>query len=177
MTHDYGQVNAMLFDITQVYGLSGSSAGFAFDLDFSDMQFGGCFPVTEPVHASGEVKNTAGVLQLEGEVSTTLHGVCDRCAKEFSRPWKVPLHAVLETDPDSADSDDLWTFPVEGDRADLDEIVRTAFVLGMDSTLLCREDCKGLCCRCGADLNLGPCSCRPETDPRFDVLKKLLKES
>ena len=40
---------------------------------------------------------------------------------------------------------------------------------------LCSEDCKGLCPRCGADLNLGPCSCKKETDPRLAVLAKLLE--
>ena len=51
------------------------------------------------------------------------------------------------------------------------DIVTTAFVLNMDSKLLCKPDCKGLCCRCGANLNDGPCGCEPELDPRFAALK------
>ena len=50
----------------------------------------------------------------------------------------------------------------------------TTFVLNMDSKLLCSEDCKGLCSRCGANLNLGPCDCKPEPDPRFAALQQLL---
>ena len=53
--------------------------------------------------------------------------------------------------------------------ADLDEILTTAFVLNMDSKLLCRPDCKGICPRCGKNLNEGACSCRPEIDPRLAV--------
>ena len=60
--------------------------------------------------------------------------------------------------------------------ADLDDIVTTTFVLSMDSKFLCREDCKGLCCRCGKDLNDGPCGCQPDVDPRLAVLKQLLKK-
>ena len=59
---------------------------------------------------------------------------------------------------------------------DLDEVVTTAFVLAMDTTNLCSEDCKGLCAKCGADLNLGPCGCRPEVDPRLAALAQLLDD-
>ena len=61
-----------------------------------------------------------------------------------------------------------------GDSADLDEIVRTVFVLNLDSKLLCKPDCKGLCSRCGKNLNDGPCGCQKEIDPRLAALKQLL---
>ena len=48
-------------------------------------------------------------------------------------------------------------------------------VLDLDERLLCREDCKGLCDKCGADLNEGPCSCKAEIDPRLAVLGQLLE--
>ena len=166
----------MLLGIAELIGRSGGVIPFSAEMDFRDMEFGGSRPVTEPVSASGELRNEAGVLLLEGEVATTLHGVCDRCAKEFTRRIRIPIHAVVETDPDSAAPDDLWTFTAEDDTVDLDEIVRTAFVLGMDSKLLCKEDCKGRCFRCGADWNLGPCGCKPEPDPRFAALQQLLEK-
>ena len=62
----------------------------------------------------------------------------------------------------------------EGDEIDLDEILSTCFVLDMETKFLCREDCKGLCDRCGSNLNLGPCGCRKQIDPRFAVLEQLL---
>ena len=64
----------------------------------------------------------------------------------------------------------------DGDQADLDDILTTAVVLNMDSKLLCSEDCKGLCPKCGADLNLGPCGCKPEMDPRLAVLQQFLNK-
>ena len=59
---------------------------------------------------------------------------------------------------------------------DLDEVVTTAFVPAMDTKNLCSEDCKGLCAKCGADLNLGPCGCRPDVDPRWAALAQLLDD-
>ena len=82
----------------------------------------------------------------------------------------------LVTELADEENEDEWVFQLEGDSADLDDIVTTAFVLNMDSKLLCKPDCKGLCCRCGANLNDGPCGCEPEPDPRFAALKQLLKD-
>ena len=65
------------------------------------------------------------------------------------------------------------------DRRELDDgDVYKRQVLAMDSKHVCSEDCKGLCATCGADLNQGPCGCKPEIDPRFAALAQLLdKES
>ena len=114
---------------------------------------------------------------LEAVISTHLHAVCDRCAAPFERRVSWPVHAVLTRSLEREDEADEWTFLLqEGDMADLDEILTTAFVLNMDSKLLCRPDCKGICPRCGKNLNEGACSCRPEIDPRLAVLGQLLKD-
>lgn len=164
----------MLLNLSKIMNAPGTIP-FETTLDLSDLSFGGCCPVQEAVKAAGTVKNTAGVLQMSGTVETTLHGVCDRCAKPFIRKVEFPLHAVLVTELEAEDDADEWTFLLEQDCADLTDIITTTFVLGMDSKLLCREDCKGLCFRCGKDLNEGPCDCQPEADPRLAVLKQLLK--
>lgn len=167
----------MLLSLAKIIDRPGGTVPFTAELDLHDLAFGGCNPVTEPVLAFGEVKNTAGVLQLTGTAQTTLHGVCDRCATEFERPVSFPVHAVLVSELANDNGDeDIWTFLLDGNDADLDDILTTAFVLNMDSKLLCREDCKGLCCRCGKNLNIGPCDCQPEIDPRFAVLQQLLKD-
>ena len=83
---------------------------------------------------------------------------------------------VLVTELANEENEDEWVFPLEGDSADLDEIIRTVFVLNLDSKLLCKEDCKGLCHRCGTNLNHGPCTCQKELDPRFAALKQLLEK-
>ena len=166
----------MLLRLAKIIGSPGGAVDFSVSLDLHEMVFGGSCPVTEPVLAKGTVRNVAGVLLLSGEVSTTLHGICDRCADAFTRPVSFPVEAVLVTELTSEENEDESTFLLEGDCADLEDIFTTAFVLNMDSKLLCREDCKGLCPRCGKNLNDGPCDCRPEIDPRFAALKQLLKE-
>ena len=167
----------MLLGLSRIMDTPGATVPFSVSVDLSDLQYGNSFPVTEPVVAEGQVRNTAGVLVMTGSIRTTIHGVCDRCASEFDREIEFSLDdVVLVTELANEENEDEWVFPLEGDSADLDDIVRTVFVLNLDSKLLCKEDCQGLCCRCGKNLNDGPCSCQKELDPRFAALKQLLEK-
>ena len=166
----------MLLGLSKIIHQPGGVVPFETSLDLSQMEFGGSTPLSEPVHAVGQVRNTAGVLVMTGELTTRLHGECDRCAKPVDRDFAVSLEAVLVRASEDEDFENPWTFELDGDQADLDDILTTAVVLNMDSKLLCSEDCKGLCPKCGADLNLGPCDCKPEVDPRLAVLQQFLNK-
>lgn len=166
----------MRLGLAQIMDRPGAVVPFSCSVDLSDLQYGASHPVTEPVEASGTVRNTAGVLVMSGSIKTCLHGVCDRCAAEFSREVEYPIQAVLVEELANEENEDEWVFPLEGESADLQDIVRTVFVLNMESKLLCKPDCKGLCCQCGKNLNDGPCSCRKEPDPRFAALRQLLNK-
>lgn len=166
----------MRLGLAQIMDRPGAVVPFSCSVDLSDLQYGASHPVTEPVEASGTVRNTAGVLVMSGSIKTCLHGVCDRCAAEFSREVEYPIQAVLVEELANEENEDEWVFPLEGESADLQDIVRTVFVLNMESKLLCKPECKGLCCQCGKNLNDGPCSCRKEPDPRFAALRQLLNK-
>ena len=164
----------MRLGLSKIIDCPGASVDFSVSVDLSDLLYGTSYPVTEPVLAKGTVRNTAGVLVMTGTVSTCIHGVCDRCASDFDRSVEFPIDVVLVTELANEDSEDEWVFPLEADSADLEDIVRTVFVLNMDSKLLCKPDCQGICSRCGKNLNDGPCGCQKELDPRFAALRQLL---
>ena len=166
----------MLLGLSKIIDCPGASVPFSTSVDLSDLCYGVSYPVSEPVTAEGIIRNTAGVLMMKGEIKTTIHGTCDRCANDFDREILFPIDVVLVTEMANEENEDEWVFPLEGDSADLDDIVRTVFVLNLDSKLLCKEDCAGLCHRCGKNLNDGPCSCQKELDPRFAALKQLLEK-
>ena len=166
----------MLLGLAKIIDCPGATVDFSTSVDLSDLCYGVTYPVTEPVKASGTVRNTAGVLVMTGNITTCIHGICDRCAADFDREIHFPIDVVLVTEMANEENEDEWVFPLEGDSADLDDIVRTVFVLNLDSKLLCKEDCKGICHRCGKNLNDGPCSCQKELDPRFAALKQLLEK-
>ena len=164
----------MRLGLAQIMDRPGERVSYSTSVDLSDLLYGTTYPVSEPVVAEGSVRNTAGVMVMTGTIRTRIHGVCDRCATEFDRDVEIPIDVVLVQELANEENEDEWVFPLEGDTADLDDIVRNVFVLNMDSKLLCKPDCKGMCCKCGKNLNQGPCSCQKELDPRFAALRQLL---
>ena len=163
----------MLLNVKPILHTPGKRMDFQFSMDLSDLEFAGRYPVTQPVEVTGQVRNTADVLELELTARTTLDAVCDRCGKAFPQEKEVTYQCLLAEELQNEDNDEIVL--LEDGQADVGDLARTAVILGMDSKTLCSEDCKGLCPRCGADLNLGPCSCQKEVDPRLAVLAKLLE--
>ena len=162
----------MRLDLRDIIHMPDARKDFQFQLDLSRMDFYGSNPIVHPVLAQGCVTNHAGALVLEGTASSTLELTCDRCGKAFSREKVVKLDSLVAQELEDEENDNILL--LEGSELDLDEAVTTAFVLAMDTKNLCSDDCKGLCAKCGADLNLGPCGCRPEVDPRLAALAQLL---
>ena len=164
----------MLLNVKPILHTPGKRLDFQFELDLSDMEFSGRYPISRPVAVSGEVRNTAGILELTLNARSTLDAVCDRCGKAFAQEKDVPFACMLAEELQNGENDEIVL--LEDGMVDVGDLARTAFILDMDTKTLCSEDCKGLCPRCGADLNLGPCSCKKETDPRLAVLAKLLEK-
>ena len=164
----------MLLNVKPILHTPGKRLDFQFELDLSDMEFSGRYPINRPVAVSGEVRNTAGILELTLNARSTLDAVCDRCGKAFAQEKDVPFACMLAEELQNEENDEIVL--LEDGMVDVGDLARTAFILDMDTKTLCSEDCKGLCPRCGADLNIGPCSCKKETDPRLAVLAKLLEK-
>ena len=166
----------MLLNLAPIIHEPGGIVPFSFTMDFSDMELGGIFPATEPVSITGQVKNEAGVLILTATLDTTLHCICDRCVTAFAQTYHQTVEAILVSELAHQENEDDWTFLLQGSDADLEDIMNTAFILNLDSKMLCSADCKGLCGTCGKNLNHGPCTCKKEPDPRLAVLQQLLKD-
>lgn len=162
----------MLIDVRPILHTPGRRLEFAFELDLSNLEFDGRRPVSRPLAVEGEVRNTADLLELSLTARTTLDAVCDRCGKAFLQDKEIAYRCMLAEELQNGESDEIVL--LEDGEADAGDLARTAFILGMDSKTLCSEDCKGLCPRCGADWNFGPCSCKKEPDPRLAALATLL---
>ena len=163
----------MLLDLREIIGVPGGVVSFDFEPDMSDVPFGSVVRIKKPPRAAGNVVNRAGVLTFSANVDATCQCVCARCLREFDRPMHKQVTAYLtEGGEDGGNPDGYF---LQGDKADINEIVVTEFVLGMDERMLCSEGCAGLCERCGSDLNEGPCCCKKETDPRLAILEQFLE--
>ena len=164
----------MRLDLRNIIHVPEATKPFRFQMDLSDLEFYGKHLITRPVQIEGSVTNHAGALVLEGTASSLLDLNCDRCGKEFSREKVVELECLLATELEDEEHDEIYL--IQGNEVDLDEVAGTAFILAMDTKNLCSDNCKGLCAKCGADLNNGPCGCRPEVDPRLAALAQLLDD-
>lgn len=164
----------MRLDLREIIHVPDASKSFQFQMDLSQLEFYGKHLITRPVQVEGSVTNHAGALVLEGKASSLLDLTCDRCGKEFSREKVVALDCLLATELQDEENDEIIL--LQGNEVDLDEVASTAFILEMDTKNLCSDNCKGLCAKCGADLNNGPCGCRPEVDPRLAALAQLLDD-
>ncbi len=116
-------------------------------------------------------------------MDTVLSLNCSRCLEQFSHPVQsklkshfVPLdNKVASAGEVELHAADIDTEFYENDRVDLTQSVRDGILLAVPVIFLCREDCNGLCSRCGVNLNQGSCSCAKELpiDPRLEILKTL----
>ena len=164
----------MKLDLKDVILVPGAQLPFAFELDLSDLEFGGAKPVTQPVNVEGVVRNMAGALVLTAQARTTLSLQCDRCARPFTRE-KVVEYETLLADNLEQEEDEGDIVLLEGDTLDVGRLMTDTFILEMDTKNLCSEDCKGLCPGCGVNLNLEPCRCEREVDPRLAGLAKFFE--
>ncbi len=162
----------MLLDLHEIIDMPGASAPFSCDLETDRLDFPAVVKFISPPHAEGRVVNSAGALSLKGGIEAKMLCVCDRCGERFETEKNIKLDVPIAAELEDEENPDI--FLVENNSLDLDEVLGTCFILDMDAKLLCREDCKGLCERCGANLNHGPCSCGREIDPRMAVLGQLL---
>jgi len=119
-------------------------------------------------------------LFVEGTIAVAANASCARCAEDFPmtthRRFRYVLAPRVIGDEAEGDlrRDDLEFTLYSGDEVDLTPMVREQVFLALTGRPLCRDDCAGLCARCGANLNEGRCACRAEThDPRLAVLRSL----
>lgn len=163
----------MRINLGRIINFPGESESFDFPCDVSDLKFSSVEEFTEPVAVTGKIENRAGVLTVTGKLRTAMTCTCARCLKSFPKRLDLDVNAFLAEELQDEELED--TYLLDGDYADMDEIARTVLVLNMEQRFLCKEDCKGLCPKCGKNLNDGPCDCREDQDPRLAVLGQLLE--
>ena len=163
----------MILELKDVFLTEGTHRLADYELDLSSVAVDGVNPMPEPVSVKAEAVNTAGVIRLIIKAEFLYSRPCDRCYLPSSRRMSYKFEHNLAVSL-SGDSDDDY-IEVPDYTLDLDELVTADIILELPLKYLCREDCKGLCQSCGANLNEGDCKCsKTTTDPRLEVMKQLL---
>ena len=133
-----------------------------------------------PMKVSGEITNTAGYMRMTLTMSVDYVAQCARCLAPVTGQFTLDLEKTVAPRNllGDLDEDKLDEFAIiEDGFLDMDEQLREQLEMEFPMRFLCREDCKGLCPKCGKNLNQGECDCNHvEIDPRMEPLRKLLEQ-
>lgn len=138
---------------------------------------------SSPVSARLEVRKMEKEVIVTGSIQGNLGLQCSRCLKELATDLDLPVNVVyhpveeLPAERYELKDDEMDTGYYEGEELDLKELLKEQLMLNVQMKPLCDEACKGLCPKCGADLNIETCGCiTKEIDPRLEALKNLIEK-
>ena len=167
----------MKIDISDVYSLDNKEITKKVHMDMVEFQSRqGVFPIQAGEPFDLTIANEEGKrLRLSGEGDATVQIPCDRCLQEVTYPFHIVIEKVLPfadaSDEVDGDSDEAASY------IDEDRVLYNERLVNWPAKVLCRPDCKGICPKCGTNLNLAACDCEQgELDPRMaqfqDVFNK-----
>jgi|DewCreStandDraft_5_1066085.scaffolds.fasta_scaffold00384_21 uncharacterized protein len=165
-----------------------SGEGAVFTLPFHEMVDSQVEDLSFPSPVDGEITllHLGRTIHVAGKVSTAVTLVCSRCLESFSYTLEAtldedffaspqPPRPLLEEEVRLSREDFIFPLP-EGGILDVTELVRQNLIMAIPIKPVCKENCQGLCPRCGANRNVEPCDCRlVDVDPRLAVLGQLLE--
>lgn len=163
-----------IFDLGGLRLSVGEGRRLHLHVGIAPISFGGQSYAVEPalVPVRLDISRTTGeghVLRLRFEAA--LAGPCMRCLEPARSVFAVDAREVSQPGED----DELTSPYVDRGALDLSAWARDALVLALPTTVLCRDDCAGLCAVCGVNLNdAGPGHAHErQPDPRWAKLSEI----
>lgn len=127
-----------------------------------------------------QLEKTPTHLFLRNHIRTVAHFECDRCLEEFEAGLDDVGRVMFSNDEELVQNSDeeIRAFDPEAREIDITEDVRDLLLLAIPVKRICRDECRGLCSGCGANLNLETCRCAPRVpDTRWLTLQKIANQS
>ena len=161
----------MIFDLSTVLNNDGASLDISGIISPEEDVCGADVAFEEGIKVSGKIVCRGNVLDLTASVAGEFQVACARCLKSLSQNVSFDFCETLAQEgTEEIDVDSVIVF--SGNTIDLTEIVVSNILLNLSYKYLCSDDCRGICPKCGADLNQGDCGCTDdEIDPRWEKLK------
>ena len=163
----------MIIDLKRIFVNENSSLPIEYSLDMSNVDFSGVYPLKKPVEIIGTVSNKASLVELDARINYVFEAPCDRCGVDTAEKYTLNIQKSLAPSIEGEESDSILLTPDM--KLDLDELVYSEVIVSLTMKHLCKDDCKGICAKCGKNLNEGRCDCpEKEIDPRLSALADLL---
>ena len=166
----------MQLNFTSLFNFDNEKLEISEKLFLDDFEYSTYKPLKNGVDVSGRAYCKADVVYIDLNVSFDFFGVCDRCAEDFERRYNFNINKIVVQKLENEDDDFDDFIVVEDNVLDLNEFIYQEIQLFLPQKMLCSDDCKGLCPKCGKNLNKEECSCKKEVDPRMAALLQLLEE-
>ena len=144
---------------------------------YDDFSAGGTLDLKLSASSSGDK------VLVSGSLAVAMEADCSRCLERFTNHFRSEFREAFtilrgyseDESPAEQAVETANMLTVSGDYLYLDEYIRQLIILAQEYNPTCKPDCRGLCPRCGADLNKGNCSCNLE-DHQIDARLLKLKE-
>lgn len=171
----------MQINLTELFSIEGKSKTYTVPLELTQFHSpAGDYEIVEKEPVTLTITNQGDkVLTAVGKAVLTLEMPCDRCLDPVRVPFELEIDQELDmnqTEEDRAAKLDEQ-FYLKGYNLDVDQLVGNELTLNLPMKVLCSEDCKGICNRCGTNLNRGTCDCESRSlDPRMSVIQDIFKQ-
>jgi uncharacterized metal-binding protein YceD (DUF177 family) len=130
-----------------------------------------------PCHVAVDYRQSQGVFYFHGVVDADVGGVCHRCLEPLTTHVSGEFDVIARRGEEfGVEGDEVITLAAHEHEVPMEPFVHEAVVLNVPMVLVCRDDCRGLCPVCGANLNNTTCECGESGDARWDALRRLKSE-
>ena len=128
---------------------------------------------SQPLHVSGRVSSAgSGRFYFSGQMAGDVALECRRCLTDVTAPVSAELHLIFaEAGDEEIEDPDVYSIDPKATELDLRPAIREEWLLSVPAFALCRDDCRGLCAVCGADLNEDPAHSHAANDARWAALR------
>ncbi len=171
----------MLINLTELFTRDGKERTYTADVEMTHLrQPDGEYRLVDKKPVVLHIVNAGDrSLVLDGHAEFALMMPCSRCLEPVKIPFSLSLERVFDMNKTSEErAEELDEQPyLQGYNLDVDQLVRDELLPNLPMKVLCKEDCKGICNRCGANLNVQTCDCdRSSLDPRMSVIQDIFKQ-
>ena len=143
---------------------------FSYEIPLSYCENG--YELSEPIFVSGEVKDMGGYMVLSAKANVKYVTECARCLKKLSGTCEIDFVRTVAVRLEEEHDDDEYILVGENSCVTIDEALMEELILSLPLRSLCKDDCKGICPKCGCNKNDTECECvLSAPDPRWNVLK------
>ncbi len=154
----------------------------------AELSESGEFEFLTPLNINLSVIRAGNMIKAKGKFEIQVRMACSRCLTQFEKLLADEFEVTYAQETFEGDKiiageefnlskEELDLVLFQGEEIDFGPVVQEQVIMAVPMRALCRESCRGLCLRCGTDLNRGSCNCKPDVfDSKFALLKDFNKK-